>query len=153
MSRASVVVGIDVSKAALDVAVRPSGTAWRTGNDAAGITALVAELAALAPACVVLEATGGLERPATAALAAAGVPVAVVNPRPPADPDGVAVVTAGTADLPVAEEAALTAGALGSGITMVCDVGVAGAHRLVAQLYQPTQLRAAERLRRAGQRQ
>ena len=46
MSRASVVVGIDVSKAALDVAVRPSGTAWRTGNDAAGITALVAELAA-----------------------------------------------------------------------------------------------------------
>src|SRR5687767_6901554 len=81
MPRASVVVGIDVSKAALDVAVRPSGTAWRTGNDAAGITALVAELAALAPTCVVLEATGGLERPATVALAAAGLPVAVVNPR------------------------------------------------------------------------
>lgn len=81
MPRASVVVGIDVSKAALDVAVRPSGTAWRTSNDAAGITALVADLAALAPVCVVLEATGGLERAATAALAAAGLPVAVVNPR------------------------------------------------------------------------
>lgn len=60
--------------------------------------------------------------------------MAVVNPRPAADADGVAVVTAGTADLPVAEEAALTAGALGSGTAMVCDVGVAGAHRLVAQL-------------------
>jgi transposase len=81
MPRSAVVVGIDVSKAALDVAVRPSRTAWRTGNDAAGITALVADLTALAPACVVLEATGGLERAATAALAAAGLPVAVVNPR------------------------------------------------------------------------
>jgi NCAIR mutase (PurE)-related protein len=60
--------------------------------------------------------------------------VALVNPRPPADAHGVVVVTAGTADLPVAEEAALTAGALGSGVSMVCDVGVAGAHRLVAQL-------------------
>ncbi len=60
--------------------------------------------------------------------------VALVNPRPPADAHAVVVVTAGTADLPVAEEAALTAGALGSGVSMVCDVGVAGAHRLVAQL-------------------
>lgn len=66
--------------------------------------------------------------------------VALVNARPPADAGGVVVVTAGTADLPVAEEAALTAGALGSGVFLVCDVGVAGAHRLVDQLER---LRAA----------
>jgi transposase len=75
------VVGIDVSKASLDVAVRPSGAAWRTANDARGIAALVSAVAAVTPTCVVLEATGGLERAATAALAAAGLPVAVVNPR------------------------------------------------------------------------
>jgi NCAIR mutase (PurE)-related protein len=66
--------------------------------------------------------------------------VALVNPRPPADGHGVVVVTAGTADLPVAEEAALTAGALGSGVSLICDVGVAGAHRLFDQLER---LRAA----------
>ena len=75
------VIGIDVSKVALDVAVRPGGEHWRASNDASGIATLVERAAALAPACVVLEATGGLERPATAALAAAGLPVAVVNPR------------------------------------------------------------------------
>jgi transposase len=75
------VIGIDVSKARLDVAVRPGGAAWQAGNDAPGIAALVERVTALAPACVVLEATGGLERGASAALAAAGLPVAVVNPR------------------------------------------------------------------------
>src|SRR5919108_884132 len=74
-------VGIDVCKAHLDVAVRPSGAQWQCANAAAGISALVTRLTALAPTLVVLEATGGLEVPLTAALAAAGVPVAVVNPR------------------------------------------------------------------------
>lgn len=72
--------GIDVSKGRLDVAARP-GAAWHCGNDPDGIAALVARLADLRPALVVLEATGGLEVPAAAALAAAGVPTAVVNPR------------------------------------------------------------------------
>jgi transposase len=76
-----VTVGIDVAKARLDVAVRPSGEAWQAPNDAAGVAALAARLAGLAPALVVLEATGGLERLAAAELAAAGLPVAVVNPR------------------------------------------------------------------------
>jgi transposase len=53
----------------------------RAPNDEAGAAALVARLGPLAPALVVLEATGGLERLAAAALAAAGLPVAVVNPR------------------------------------------------------------------------
>jgi transposase len=76
-----VTVGIDVAKARLDVAVRPSGAAWHVPNDEAGLAALVERLTALAPALVVLEATGGLEVPAAAALAAAGLPAAVVNPR------------------------------------------------------------------------
>lgn len=74
-------VGIDVSKAGLDVAVRPSGEHWLVGNDAAGIAELVARVAALAPAGIVLEATGGYELAVATALAAARVPAAVVNPR------------------------------------------------------------------------
>jgi transposase len=74
-------VGIDVSKAHLDVAVRPGGAAFRLTNDPAGLAELAARLAELAPALVVLEATGGFELPAVAALRAAGVPVAAVNPR------------------------------------------------------------------------
>jgi transposase len=78
---APVAVGIDVAKAHLDVAVWPGADQWRAPNDEAGVAALGARLAALAPPLVVLEATGGLERLAAAALAAAGLPVAVVNPR------------------------------------------------------------------------
>ena len=74
-------VGIDVSKATLDVAVRPTGEAWTSANAPDGIDALVARIAALTPTLVVLEATGRYEAPCAAALAAADVPVAVVNPR------------------------------------------------------------------------
>lgn len=81
MTRDPVYVGIDVAKAHLDVAVRPDGDAWQVVNDATGIAALVARLDGLQPALIVLEATGGYERPVTASLTAAGLPVAVVNPR------------------------------------------------------------------------
>jgi hypothetical protein len=74
-------VGIDVSKARLDVAVRPSGQAWQSSNDETGIAAVVERLQALAPHLIVLEATGGLERLVATALALAGLSVAVVNPR------------------------------------------------------------------------
>jgi transposase len=77
----AVFAGIDVSKAALDVALRPSGEHWRSTNDEPGITELVDRLRALAPELMVLEATGGLERLVVAALALAGLPLAVVNPR------------------------------------------------------------------------
>ena len=78
---ASTFVGIDVSKAALDVALRPEGEPWRCANDEMGITDLVGRLRPLRPELIVLEATGGLERLAVSALALAGLPVAVVNPR------------------------------------------------------------------------
>ncbi len=74
-------VGIDVSKAWLDVAGRPGPAPRRVANDPGGIAGLVADLRRLAPALVVLEATGGLELPVVAALQVAGLPVAVVNPR------------------------------------------------------------------------
>ena len=74
-------VGIDVAKAQLDVAVRPSGERWAVPNDAGGVVTLVERLQALHPTLIVLEATGGLERAATAALATASLPVVVVNPR------------------------------------------------------------------------
>src|SRR5215510_2971414 len=74
-------VGIDVAKAQWDIAVRPSGERWAVPNDAGGVGTLVEQLQALQPTLIVLEATGGLERAATAALATAGLPVVVVNPR------------------------------------------------------------------------
>ncbi len=81
MEPETVYVGIDVSKTCADVAVRPTGQRWTISNDEPGIRELVSRLKALAPAMVVLEPTGGLELPAVAALAAASLPVAVVNPR------------------------------------------------------------------------
>ncbi|HEU4588738.1 MAG TPA: IS110 family transposase [Gemmatimonadales bacterium] len=81
MTAPAICVGIDVAKATLDVAVRPSGECWQLANDAAALPALVTRLRALAPALVVLEATGGFEHAAVAALAAAGLPVVVANPR------------------------------------------------------------------------
>lgn len=74
-------VGIDVAQAHLAVAVRPSGEQWRTATTEPAVADLVTRLQAVAPTLVVLEATGGLELPVVAALAAAGLPVAVVNPR------------------------------------------------------------------------
>jgi transposase len=74
-------VGIDVAKARLDVAVRPSGEQWVSATDAASLEELVGRLQALQPELIVLEATGGREAAAVAALAGAGLPVAVVNPR------------------------------------------------------------------------
>lgn len=74
-------VGIDVSKSTLDVALRPERKAWSTVNTEQGICALVVELKALTPTLIVLESTGGLQMPLVGALAAAQLPVVVVNPR------------------------------------------------------------------------
>ena len=74
-------VGIDVSKARLDLFSRPGDRAWSVSNDATGIDAAVDSLAEMEPELIVLEATGGLELAITAALAAANLPVVVVNPR------------------------------------------------------------------------
>jgi transposase len=74
-------VGIDVAKATLDVQVRPTDERWTVANDELGIRTLVEQLRAVAPTQVVLEATGGYEFAVVSALAAAALPVIVVNPR------------------------------------------------------------------------
>ena len=74
-------VGIDVSKDRLDVAVRPTGEAWQVPYDLQGISSLTGRLRELTPHLVVVEATGGMELVLVGELAAAQLPVAVVNPR------------------------------------------------------------------------
>ncbi len=74
-------VGSDVSKDQLDVAERPSGERAVMPHTEPDIATLVEHLRTRRPACVVLEATGGLQAPLASALAIAGIPVAVVNPR------------------------------------------------------------------------
>jgi transposase len=82
-SHEQIFIGIDVSKAHLDVAVYAGGPGhgWRVANDDASIQTLVTDIQQMDPQLVVLEATGGLEQPVATALAVGGVEVAVVNPR------------------------------------------------------------------------
>jgi transposase len=74
-------VGVDVAKAEVVVACRPDDVGWRATNDPEGIAATVARLRMMAPVLIVAEATGGYERALVAALAAAGLPLVVANPR------------------------------------------------------------------------
>jgi transposase len=78
---ASSFVGIDVSKDRLDIHILPSSRSFATQRDDKGVEQLVSELYQLAPALIVLEATGGFEATVAAALAGAHLPIAVVNPR------------------------------------------------------------------------
>jgi transposase len=74
-------VGVDVSKAALDVDCLPESAPQQFCNDAEGIGALVRSLKGSTVERIVLEATGGYETALASALAAAGLPVVVVNPK------------------------------------------------------------------------
>jgi transposase len=74
-------VGIDVAKDRLDVHIRPQGEAFSVSRDDEGVAALAKRCINPAPTLIVLEATGGFETIVAAGLAAAGLPVAVVNPR------------------------------------------------------------------------
>jgi transposase len=81
LETAPIFIGIDVSKARLDVAMRPSAEKLSVSNDEAGIQTLVKRLSELKPALIVLEATGGLEHSVSGTLGSAQLPVVVVNPR------------------------------------------------------------------------
>ena len=76
-----VYVGIDVSKARLDMAVRPSGAPLSVAYDATGVTTVLTQLTHVQPVRIVVEATGGLEWPLVRALVDRALPVIVVNPR------------------------------------------------------------------------
>jgi transposase len=73
-------VGIDVSKASLEVAVRPTGESWSAANTPEGIARVIQRLVPLHPTLIVVESTGGLERPLIAELCFAHLAVALVNP-------------------------------------------------------------------------
>lgn len=76
----AIIVGIDVAKERLDVAVRPCGQSFVVARTGAGISELVSKLTALSPHLIALEATGGFETVVAAGLAAAQLPIVVVNP-------------------------------------------------------------------------
>jgi transposase len=75
-----IVVGIDVSKDRLDVAIRPGGACFAVDRTAAGVDDLIAQLKGRDVKLIALEATGGFETVVAAALCAAGFPVVIVNP-------------------------------------------------------------------------
>ena len=75
-----IVVGIDVSKDRLDVAVRPSGEVFAVERNASGVDRLIERMRSVSPHMIALEATGGFETVVAASLAAAALPVVVVNP-------------------------------------------------------------------------
>ena len=81
MTGTETIIGIDVSKAYLDLWVRPGGRAWRCDYGKAELSEVVLELSRLKPDGIIVEATGGLEVPLVAELSAADLPVVVVNPR------------------------------------------------------------------------
>jgi transposase len=81
MDDSAVFVGVDVSKAQLDVASNGSDETWTVSNSESGIAELVKRLRELRPALVVMEATGGFEVATAAALATAGIAVVIANPR------------------------------------------------------------------------
>ena len=81
MASSPLFVGIDVAKATLDIALRPSAQTWQIIYDDPHVEAFVTQLNELSPTLIVVEATGGLERSLVAALVAARLPVVVINPR------------------------------------------------------------------------
>jgi len=74
-------VGIDVSKSRLDIAYGEDGEVWHVRNDGEGFEVLVKKLTEIQPKMIVIESTGGYERPVLQAMGNAGLAIALVNPR------------------------------------------------------------------------
>lgn len=140
-------VGIDVAKERLDVHVRPAGESFAVARDSAGVAALVGRLEALAPSLVVMEATGGFEVTVAAALAAAGLPLAVVNPRQIRDFARASGQLAKTDSLDAAAIAHF-AEALRPEVRPVPDAQARALGELVARRRQIVEMMTAERNRR-----
>lgn len=136
-------VGIDVSKAHLDVFVRPTGEAFRLKNDDDGIAELVKRVAALKPTLVVMEATGGYEEACSLALALASVRMAVVNPRQVRD-FAKALGRLAKTDKIDAEVLAHFAEAIRPAVTQVEDEATRELHALVDRRSQLVDMRTAE---------
>ena len=142
-------IGIDVSKDRLDVHVRPDGNSFAFARDEAGLDELVSRLAPLSPALVVLEATGGLQLRAAAHLAAADLPVAVVNPRQVRDFARAAGRLAKTDRLD-AEVIAAFAEAMRPEVRPLANTETRHMAALVTRRRQLVDMRTAEKNRRAA---
>ena len=81
MDSEKVFIGIDISQDILDIVAYPTGQIWQYKNSKGGITKAIAKLRGLELKLIVMEATGGLEKPLCKALYQAGLPAAIVNPR------------------------------------------------------------------------
>jgi transposase len=146
---APVFIGIDVSKDRLDVHVRPDGRSFVVARSEEGLDELASRLAPLDPALIVLEATGGLQVRVAAHLGAAGLPVAVVNPRQVRDFARAAGRLAKTDRLD-AEAIALFAEAMRPEARPLADAETRDLAALVARRRQLVEMRAAEKNRRAA---
>ncbi len=143
--------GIDVSKDRLDVHVRPSGDAFSVAHNAEGIVVLLERLRQIAPVLVVLEATGGLQTRVAASIAAAGLPVAVINPRQVRDFARATGRLAKT-DALDAEIIAHFAEVVRPEARMLSDEAGQALQALVARRRQLVEMRVAEKNRRSQMR-
>jgi transposase len=141
-------VGIDVSKSRLDVHIQPGGESFAADNDEAGVAALAERLQTDLACLVVLEATGGLQERAAAALAASGLYVAVVNPRQVRDFARATGRLAKTDKLDAAIIATF-AEAVKPQPRPLPDAERQGLIDLVARRRQLVEMRAAEKIRRS----
>ena len=139
-------VGIDVSKAQVDVAVRPTGQRWVVSYDETEVGELVSQMKGLSPALVLLEASGGLELPLVAALAAAALPVVVVNPRQVRD---LAKATGTLAKTDPLDAAVLAhfADAVGPSVRPLRDAETQVLNSLTARRHQVMTMRVSEKNR------
>ena len=140
-------VGIDVAKDRLDVHLRPSGESFAVARDGEALAALIARLRALAPVLVVIEATGGYETVVASAIAAAQLPLAVVNPRQIRD---FARATGRLAKTDRLDAAAMAhfAEAIRPPVRPVADAEAQALGELVARRRQVIEMMVAERNRR-----
>lgn len=146
MSDQETFVGLDVSKASVDVALRPTGDHWQAERTADGIRGLVARLGELRPTLVVLEATGGLEMPVLIALVEAGLPAVAVNPRQTRD-FAKAIGRLAKTDRLDAHVLAHFAEAVGPAPRPLPDEATRQLQALVARRRQLLEMQAAERNR------
>lgn len=146
IAEGEVFVGIDVSKARLDVHRLPDGAARTFGYDAEGLAGLLGWLRTAPPCLVVLEATGGLQLRAAAEIGAAGLPVAVVNPRQVRDFARAAGRLAKTDRLD-AEAIARFAAAIRPEPRPLPDAECQALIELLARRRQLVEMRTAEKLR------
>jgi transposase len=143
-----ITVGVDVSKARLDVFVHPLGESFAVDNDQAGAEALAERLRQLHPQRVGLEATGRYERLAVAVLAAAGLPVLVVNPAQVRSYAGALGQKAKTDPIDAAVIAAFVA-ATQPELRTLPDAKTQELEALIARRRQLMAMLVAERARRA----